>query len=260
MKVVPNNWFIYNSMIFKLYSMDDLYEMREKIMELFNTIVPYDSAISFISKNGRDLEDPMIYGFRNVRAKKKSQILDITDYRRWYYIAAKNKAFRVSYLFDDGMRLHDQYYMQGILPKESMYSLHASMSYNNIFVGGISIYRNEDKGDFTDEEELFMDCLKSHLALKLYKEFHGKDLTGIGSKKINVKFEDIIKIKYDLTNRETEVLFHMTKGLANSDISDKLVISENTLKKYITKIYAKTKVKNRRELINLIAGEEDMDI
>lgn len=54
------------------------------------------------------------------------------------------------------------------------------------------------------------------------------------------------KSKLDtLTKREFEILYHISNGLSNKEIGDKLFISEKTVKNYITKIFRKIDVSDR---------------
>ena len=55
--------------------------------------------------------------------------------------------------------------------------------------------------------------------------------------------------KWDLTNREAEVLHHLSQGCANAKIAKNLFISENTVKFHIKNIYIKLNVKNRMEAL-----------
>lgn len=54
------------------------------------------------------------------------------------------------------------------------------------------------------------------------------------------------KSKLDtLTKRELEILYHISNGLSNKEIGDKLFISEKTVKNYITKLFRKIDVSDR---------------
>ena len=53
-----------------------------------------------------------------------------------------------------------------------------------------------------------------------------------------------------LTEREREVLAHILEGSSNKEISEKLSISENTVKTHIRNIYSKYGVSKRAELIS----------
>jgi len=58
---------------------------------------------------------------------------------------------------------------------------------------------------------------------------------------------EIEKIK--LTNRETEILEHLSKGLNYNAIADNLIISPSTVRKHIENIYKKLQVHNKMEAV-----------
>ncbi len=55
--------------------------------------------------------------------------------------------------------------------------------------------------------------------------------------------------KFDLSDREIEVLNLIAKGYKNSEIAEKLFVSQNTVKSHIKNIYVKLDVKNRVEAV-----------
>jgi len=63
---------------------------------------------------------------------------------------------------------------------------------------------------------------------------------------------DKVKLDFDLSKREMEVLRLICQGLSNKAISDKLFISEFTVKDHIKKIMQKMKVRSRGEMIALL--------
>jgi len=60
--------------------------------------------------------------------------------------------------------------------------------------------------------------------------------------------------EYNISKREEEVIQQLCEGKTNKEISDALFISIQTVKDHIYRIYQKTDVKNRVQLINLIQG------
>lgn len=64
---------------------------------------------------------------------------------------------------------------------------------------------------------------------------------------VNLDSNDKEKIK--LTDRETEVLEQLAKGLSYSIIADNLIISSGTVRKHIENIYKKLQVHNKIEAI-----------
>lgn len=62
---------------------------------------------------------------------------------------------------------------------------------------------------------------------------------------------DSLKIKYNLTNRETEVLTCLWEGMSNIQISEKLFISVSTVKYHVKNLYTKLEINNRSEALYL---------
>lgn len=60
--------------------------------------------------------------------------------------------------------------------------------------------------------------------------------------------------RYDLTQRETEVLLLLVNRYNASSIADLLIISEATAKTHMRKIYAKLDVHSQKDLIKLVTG------
>ena len=58
--------------------------------------------------------------------------------------------------------------------------------------------------------------------------------------------------KYELSLRENEVLNLIIEGDSNGEISEKLFISENTVKFHVRNILKKTRCSNRTELITAL--------
>ena len=54
---------------------------------------------------------------------------------------------------------------------------------------------------------------------------------------------------YGLTQRESEILLHLSKGLSYGQIAENLIISSGTVRKHVENIYRKLQVNNRVEAI-----------
>lgn len=64
---------------------------------------------------------------------------------------------------------------------------------------------------------------------------------------------DYFRNRFKPTDREEEILLLAVKGFSNSAIGDKLCISVRTVESHLYNIFQKTGVKNRVQLINLLA-------
>ncbi|MCD4789104.1 MAG: helix-turn-helix transcriptional regulator, partial [Bacteroidales bacterium] len=78
-----------------------------------------------------------------------------------------------------------------------------------------------------------------------------KDLNSIEKDEPEITSKEF-SIKYELTERETEVLHLISEGMPNADIGKKIFVSTNTVKYHIKNIYLKLDVKNRVEALNKI--------
>lgn len=58
--------------------------------------------------------------------------------------------------------------------------------------------------------------------------------------------------KYEVSQRESEIIIEICKGLSNKEISTRLFISLQTVKDHTHRIYIKTNVRSRVQLINLV--------
>jgi DNA-binding CsgD family transcriptional regulator len=67
----------------------------------------------------------------------------------------------------------------------------------------------------------------------------------------DLSFEQFCR-KFEVSPRETDIVREICNGLSNQEISDKLFISLQTVKDHTHRIYIKTNVRSRVQLINLV--------
>jgi DNA-binding CsgD family transcriptional regulator len=68
-----------------------------------------------------------------------------------------------------------------------------------------------------------------------------------------VRCEQIAQ-RYRLSERETEILGHLSQGRSAAHIADRLCISRETVRTHVKRIYIKTGVHQHEELLNLLDG------
>jgi DNA-binding CsgD family transcriptional regulator len=69
--------------------------------------------------------------------------------------------------------------------------------------------------------------------------------------KKDLSLEELCK-RYEVSPRETDIVREICNGLSNKEISERLFISLQTVKDHTHRIYIKTNVKSRVQLINLV--------
>lgn len=63
-----------------------------------------------------------------------------------------------------------------------------------------------------------------------------------------------LKVDYKLTQREYEIVNMLLLGVSNSEISEKMIITEATVKKHVSNIYKKCSISSRDQLRILISN------
>ena len=124
------------------------------------------------------------------------------------------------------------------------------LAYKNQFVGVVCFFRLKGKKDFVYEDTFVLDIIKEHLAFRLYKDI---DNNSMKNEKISVS--ECVEL-YGLTKREEAVLYELMNGLDNKEISNKLCVTNNTLKKHILNIYRKLDIKNRVQIFKMVREKE----
>ncbi len=71
----------------------------------------------------------------------------------------------------------------------------------------------------------------------------------------DISFEEFCK-KFEVSPRESDIIREICNGLSNKEISDKLFISLQTVKDHTHRIYIKTNVRSRAQLMNLVKNGE----
>ena len=63
--------------------------------------------------------------------------------------------------------------------------------------------------------------------------------------------------KHEISPREADIIREICNGLSNQEIADKLFITLQTVKDHTSRIYTKTNVRNRMQLMNLVRSAEN---
>lgn len=82
---------------------------------------------------------------------------------------------------------------------------------------------------------------------------YGTVLPGLSTKDspVSLSFDEFCR-KFEVSARESDIVREICNGLSNKEISEKLFISLQTVKDHTHRIYIKTNVKSRVQLMNLV--------
>lgn len=243
-----NDWMLLNSMVYKIYTTEQLHVMRNQFLEQLKMIIDFDSADFFLAaRDGKNkLENPVFFNCE----EDLSEEYDDIDYSRGILYGGKTLIYRETDIISDDTRVESEYYKKVYRPNKWHYSLQMVLARNKEFVGVVTLYRTIGKDDFAYDDIFVLDVLKDHLAYRLYKYKKNGDLL---EEKLTVS--DAVD-KYELTRREHAVLKLLMAGAGNKEICGEFSISENTLKKHILNLYRKLGIKNRVQLFKMIKEKE----
>jgi DNA-binding NarL/FixJ family response regulator len=84
---------------------------------------------------------------------------------------------------------------------------------------------------------------------------YGTLISGLNSEPgREISFDEFCS-KFEVSPRESDIVHEICNGLSNKEISEKLFISLQTVKDHTHRIYMKTNVKSRVQLITLVKEE-----
>lgn len=250
MKQLENNdWMVINNIIYQINSIEDFTIMRRTFLLQMNLILDFDSADFYIASemNSHNLSDPVYYNYNSNENEDYMEKYDGIDYSRGLMFGGKSKVYKETDIISEKKRIETEYYKKFFQPNNWHYALNMILAYKNQFVGVVSFFRGKEKNDFDYRDSFILDIIKEHLALKLYMELNNQS-------KSNDKLTVVeCTEKYELTKREEMVLRNLIEGYDNNQISEKLCITNNTLKKHILNIYKKLQIKNRVQLFKIVS-------
>ncbi len=243
-----SDWLVLNNIIYKIYSTQNLDQMRMNLMEQLKLMLDFDSADFFLARkdNMQGLENPIFY---NCDGDTASQY-DLLDYSRGIMYSGKSMVYRETDIISDEKRKQTEYYKKVYSPNNWHYALQMIIAKDKVFLGVITLYRTIGKDDFSYADVFLLDMLKDHLSFRLYQNRENEKPT---MNKISI-IEAVEQ--YYLTKREEMVLRLLMKGVESEIIGEELAISLNTVKKHILNIYRKLGINNRVQLFKLIREKE----
>ena len=241
-----NDISLLSDIIYQIYSIEDTTEMRGTFLKLLKVLVPYTKASFYLASKDvfHALDNPVGINLNEKELQRYLDGYEDEDYTRWIFFSAKNMAYRETDLFSESSRVQTKYYKEIYFPSNIHYSAQLCLSYHEVFVGIVSLYRPKDDGDFTDDQIFLLDLFKDHLAYRLYCCRFGQS-----DRKSSPDAINNAKQSYTLTNREAEILGHLFRGHSSEIICGELNISNHTLKKHISNLYKKMDVKSRGDLL-----------
>ena len=243
-----NDWMVLNTIIYKIYTMENFGEMRRELLEQLKLLVNFDSADFYLaSANGKKLEHPVMVKCETNLSGEYEKL----DQERKIMCSGKTLIYRDTDIVPDEERTGKEYYQKIFKPNNWHYSLQMVIAKEKKLLGVIHLYRTIGKENFQYNDIFILDMLKDHLTYRMDKHKVG----GFDDQKKLTVTEAVER--YSLTKREHTILRMLMQGLESTLICEQLSISANTLKKHILNIYRKLRIKNRVQLFKKIKEREE---
>ena len=244
-----NDWLTLNSIIYNIYTTEDLTRMRTHFLEQLKMIIDFDSADFYLAEGDlgqRRLTRPVYLNCQGTDAELEETL----DYSRGLLHSGRSIVYRETDIISDDKRVTTEYYQRIYRANGWHFALQMVLAREGQLLGAVTFYRSIGKDDFLYEDIFIVDLLKDHLSYRLAKELHHEEEAG---GKLTVAQA---AAAYDLTRRECDILRQLLAGMDNEKICGDLCISVNTLKKHILNIYRKLGINNRVQLFKMIMERE----
>jgi hypothetical protein len=176
-----NDWIVLNHIIYKIYSTEDLDEMRSMLLEQLKILIRYDSADFFLASqeaNG-ELIKPVYYNADAELGNRYMKNFFDIDYSKGLLLSGKNLIYRETDIMPDELRVETDYYKAYFKPAGWHFGLDMLITYNQKLLGVLTLYRKKGEPNFEYEDIFILEMLKEHLEYRLYRD----------TKKINNKIK-----------------------------------------------------------------------
>ena len=138
-----NDWILLNSIIYKIYTMENFNQMRQQFLEQIKMLIDFDSADFYLASPGGEekLTMPVFYNC----VEELSEVYDGIDYSRGILYSGKSLIYRETDIISDEARVETEYYKKVYKPNNWHYSLQMILAREKQFVGVITFYRTIGK-------------------------------------------------------------------------------------------------------------------
>lgn len=240
-----NEWILFNTIAYKIVSMEPFDTMRLEMMKQLKNLIDFDASSFYIvsSKQENSLEAPVGIAY------PKEDMLDYIhrikqfDYSDALTFSGKNMVYRESDLIAEEARVQSRYYREVYAKMGWHFSLHLNISYREQLLGVVSFFRKKGKPDFVYEDIFILDMLKDYLAHRLYQEWKKKKRKKLGVAECSQK--------YGLSPREATVLQYLLTEETIEQAAEELHISIHTFRRHISNIYKKIGINSRVQLFDI---------
>lgn len=243
-------WLKINDIIADIYTISDVDEMRKSYLKKVEALIPYQRAFFDLcsDKNGnRSFFQPVAVNLSDESLREYYCTYESLDYSVWALSQDIALSYRDTDLVTDDIRTHSVFFTKWLQPLGIYYEGGCNIVSNGIVYGSVTLMREKQSGDFQNRELEISNILSRHLCSRFSRDFPN------GIRERNYFSPDAaLASRFLLTQRECEVLKLIRAGLSNQQISEKLIISNNTTKKHVANLFRKLGISNRSQIAGVV--------
>ncbi|RCW61190.1 response regulator transcription factor [Halanaerobium sp. ST460_2HS_T2] len=245
------NWKLLFDFIYETGKIVDLQFYSYNFLKKLNNIIPFYGANFFLFDENEDLlQDPICFNISKLALNSYNDYYHkLDDIRKIAFNQVE--PIRSTDLMNYKSWSKTEYFNDFLAKNNLYYSCGIDIHFENKLLGTISLFRSQKDNNFTLTDLIYLELISKQCSNHLHKLFTIENLKNKKTKRKN----SLLKIaanRYNLTNREREVLKLLIEGKNNQEIAENLFISVNTIKKHLSNIFNKTEVNNRTELTSMI--------
>lgn len=142
-----SDWPGLNNIIYKIYTTQELDQMRKNLLDQLKLMVDFDSADFFLQRRmeQRGWKIP----FLTVCDVDTSSQYEELDYSRGIMYSGKSMVYRETDIISDDKRKQTEYYKRVYRPNNWHFALQMIIAKEKQFLGVITLYRSIGKDDFS---------------------------------------------------------------------------------------------------------------
>jgi len=177
------------------------------------------------------------------------------DYLSWLYNHSSSLVYCGSKLLENSVWHATEFYKGYLLPEKIAFSCGIVLIRNSRLFGTVNLFRTDIFNDFSEEELSSLELFMPHVENIVYKRHfdkYAKASPEKSFKKIMSSAIGLFSVRYNLSNRETEIIEWFCGGFSTCEIAGHLGISLSTAKKHMNHIFAKANISNKNQLFAMI--------
>jgi DNA-binding CsgD family transcriptional regulator len=242
-------WLRINDIILLIHSMDDFTTMRQYFLDAIQLLVPHTKSTFYLLEDHKSdliLIDPVSINCDANFLRSYEKTFESAQYGKVAINARKSIVYRDTDLMSESVRVSTEAYESFLCPHNIPFGGGIIIANSGNVLGEVTFFRSQEQGDFSDKELYILNVLMEHLVNRFLLERKAVDRSSV--EEITSKL-----MALQLTSREITITKLVVEGYNNENISARLCITVNTIKKHLQNIFTKLEVNSRTQLLHYIS-------